>query len=698
MKILLKIYRQALLILFAMAFLFMVFTPRTASGSLEIIAVVLLAILLFFVLRWIYQKLSALTKKKQAIILFSLFAVFLLAQILWVTNVHLMTFGDPEHVFVQATRLFEGNHTWDTWILQYPNLVPLVTLNLGFLKVAAFLHVNFWAVFYAFNILINTAIWAMVARILWTKNSVLSIFSLLLVMLVPSFSIWLITIGYSDGIAMLALVSLFWIFKNAANRDRLSILQFIAVCLIFGVGYLLRPNIIVLFLATLIIGVFAFWQRKKYNALWKICAWFFLALIIGTGLSIGLNHTLAGLVGYDLNNKNVFPVWNWIYESVNFSAGGMWTPQDRYYTLLHTGYDTAKAADIAGIWQRITHYNVLLLPLWLMKFGILWTSGTFQTTNDYAMYSQVYNWTQAPAWLSQNIAALTSAEETFAKALMALLLFAIIYSLWKKKKELISSFGFLVLSILGISLFHALIWEVKERYQFMTLALLILAACICLPEIFETSSDFRFLDKQLPKIKIAFPILAIVSLILMATVLRSQARREIIQTSAVRQLTADGNYASDKKFAIPVGYKRFELTTFASDSVVGHVEKNIDGTWTSQRLAPVANTGAENQANPSFIPNAVPDINMVEQLTAGDYRISLTNPNKTPLSFSLMEREGNVTMPYWFEVKPGETVTFAFSISHFHYESRYPWGLIGSFAVIYLLGGFFIYRQKSKNV
>ena len=91
---------------------------------------------------------------------------------------------------------------------------------------------------------------------------------------------------------------------------------------------------------------------------------------------------------------------------------------------------------------------------------------------------------ESSGWVIDNIGAINIFISTYAKALMTVFLFAIVYRLWKTKRGDIS-FSLAILTTMGITLFHTLLWEVKPRYQFMTFALIILAAALSFDKIFR---------------------------------------------------------------------------------------------------------------------------------------------------------------------------------------------------------------------
>lgn len=238
MEFLNKSMYRILLWLFMAALAIMAVQPFTDAGFVEPISVVLCAGLLFFILRFAYRKFQNMNKKGLKIFIFAFFAVFLLLQILSVTQIHTMVFGDPWHIQAQATRIMQGDMVWDVWIRQYPNLVPLVALNVGFMKLAEVLHISYYFVFYAFNILINTSIWALLVRFLWKKRPDLATFVALLMLMLPMNYDFLLRVGYSDGFAILVLLIVALRFDKAQRTSSFGIWQFVSTAILFTLGFL----------------------------------------------------------------------------------------------------------------------------------------------------------------------------------------------------------------------------------------------------------------------------------------------------------------------------------------------------------------------------------------------------------------------------------------------------------------------------
>lgn len=696
MEFLNKSMYRILLWLFIAALAIMAVQPFTDAGFVEPISVVLCAGLLFFILRFAYRKFHNMNKKGLKIFIFAFFAVFLLLQILSVTQIHTMVFGDPWHIQAQATRIMQGDMVWDVWIRQYPNLVPLVALNVGFMKLAEVLHISYYFVFYAFNILINTSIWVLLVRFLWKKRPELATFVALLMLMLPMNYDFLLRVGYSDGFAILVLLIVALRFDKAQRTGLFGIWQFVSTAILFTLGFLARPNVIIILIALAILGLVAFSQRKKYKKLWLSIVKLILASFVGIVLAMGVTRGLASAMQYDLKGPDVFPTVNWIYEGLNTESMGEWTPVDRDYTLNHFGFETAKEANIAGIKERLVHLgkNPWMIPILLLaKFGQLWSCGTFATATDYQLFSGYYNWTKAPGWVIDNIGAINIFISTYAKALMTVFLFAIVYRLWKTKKEEISVFSLAILTTMGITLFHTLLWEVKPRYQFMTFALIILAAALSFDKIFSEKTVFRPEKGRSKLLKIAYPILALLSLGLMLTLMQKQPKQAIVVNAQQHSVNHFGyskgsidlgaGKSISQAFDLTTSANRIDFNSYANMEMKLILEKKEAEQWKEVGETPILAEDAMTV--------------LKTEMPVGHYRLRVENIQKVPVTLALMTNTENLDYPHLIELPNSKYASFGFSLSQNEPKTKFSLGLILTFAVIYILGYFVILTVVKNN-
>lgn len=688
MQLLIKTMDKIVFALFVLAFVFMLLQPFTDTGFVEPISVVILTLFLFILFRFLYRKFQKLSQKRLKIVIFAFFVLFIVLQILSVTLVRIQLFGDPWHSLLQATRIVQGSHYWDEWILYYPNLLPMIALETVFIKLAGLLNVSYYVIFYAFNIFINTMIWVVMARFLWKQKPYLAAFASFLMLIIPMNYDFMLRVGYTDGVSILGLLLLVFAFDKLKHEKKLSWKQALGVVLIFTISYLARPNVIVFMVALFILGLISFYRRKKSGNLWKAISKMFLACAVGIVLAMGATRGIAGALDYNLNNPSAFPTANWIYESLNYESFGEWTHTDRDYTANHAGFDTAKEADMAGIKSRLVSLGThpwRIPVLILVKFATLWSCGTFATGTDYQLFSQIYNWANAPGFVVQNIGSINLFMATYAKALVGLFLFAIVIRLWKTKREWVSLFGLSLLSIMGISLFHTLIWEVKPRYQFMTFGLLVIIALLSFENIFDEKVTDRsvssFFERWKNKLKFLVPVFACISLVLMGTVMQLQPKQNVVvvaQNQTLDNYTLSNDRLSlgaqeriTQEVNLPTSAGKFSLQTNATKNLKIMIDKKSGSQWQRVFTGTILSNELEFDAKMN--------------LAAGHYRIELFNPNEQAVQVDTMLNPQNLDFPYLAQLSDHQTGSLRFSFSQIQARSKFPLGLILIFALLFLL-------------
>lgn len=677
-----KIIRIGLLVCLAMASFGMLFVSMTETGFIEPISVLFLTTFLYFAFRFLYQKLSALTKRQLKIIsiLFLILSACLATAI--IATVRIQVFGDIWHSQIMAGKLVDSNFEWDQWILQYPQLVPLTALYSWFMRLGAWLGIGFYPIFFTYNILLLVGILILIVRLLWRRSPVLGAFASILCLISPFFYSFIIQVGYTDGASIFALLLLVDLFDQA---EQMNIWKLGLSTLIFAYAYLMRPNVIILLVALVIIAGFSF---KKNKVLFHKASRLFLACLIGIVIAMSATKALDSAYHYNPQNNDAFPTVHWIYMGLNENSVGKYNRADRYYTLNHTGYATAKEADMAGIERRLEQCNPwTLVKQWVSKYMILWKSGSFQTLVDY-QGSYIF----APAWLLEYNGVIILCLQMYSKALVGLLLLAIFADLWRKKQLKMDTEMLSLLIVFGISLFHALIWEVKSRYQFMTIGLLLFVGILALSRQFERQPNPVIADRAKKIGLLSFPVLLFVSSVLM------------IQYSGQKapiQITGNNN-GSNYNQSLP------KITIPAHQSLRQSVQLNARALTMDMSLAPTANVTLniyrDNAGDKDLIISRpitplqtylTLDNLSADGLASGNYVIEVSNRQDYPVSMTGQSKVYVSLYPSLIEQKK-QTSSFVFHFYGDQIDGSYNKAFIITYVILSVLGALFLLLKKGK--
>ncbi|WP_052348586.1 glycosyltransferase family 39 protein [Weissella oryzae] len=675
MTIINKIIRWSLLILFFGAFLSMLLASHTDTTIISSISVITLTIILFLLIRWIYHQLTSFSSKTKGYIIWLAWFSILLIQIIFVFTVHVGVFGDPVQMLQMATRLANHNYDWVEWIRQYPNLVPLTALYTGFLHLSSWTGLPFLAVFYSFNVAVTSAIVGLTFYLIWRHNQNIAVIAAGFAIITPFFYTFLLNVGYSDGPAILISLALALIYDSAEHKGTFKWLAASLTVILFGAAYLMRPNIIILLVAFLLMLLLSFKNRKQ-NFTFQLNLRMLASSFVGLILASQVSRWLFTIFHYDKNNADVFPTLHWIYMGLNPTSGGKYSTADRYYTLLHHGYKTAAQADWAGILHRFAEYNPITLILhWLAKFFTLWSSGTFQTSTDYQI-----RWQSAPSFLLNHMLTLDVLNESFTKALIALLLFSIVVKLYRMKKLQVNLMLLVLLFIIGISLFHSLIWEVKIRYQFMTIGLLLFAGYQNLADLIEQPlkfNKFKELTQKNTWALIALPILGGISLLTMNLI---PSNHLLSPVSSYRWAQSSIQKQNDHTFIeqgqqisqiVPLGVKssNLQLVTEYSQPLVLYIDR-----WQANQWQPV-------------LESKIPAHSLVKNISypfaAGKYRITLQNNTIYPAEVAVAQKSYTTPNRLLATNPQGDNSTLVFTFwRSSNQRAVYTPTLIGSFTGI----------------
>ena len=84
-------------------------------------------------------------------------------------------------------------------------------------------------------------------------------------------------------------------------------------------------------------------------------------------------------------------------------------------------------------------------------------------------------------------------------------------------------------------------------------------------------------------------------------------------------------------------------------------------------------------------------------MPVGHYRLRVENIQKVPVTMALMTNTENLDYPHLIELPNSKHASFGFSISQNEPKTKFPLGLILTFAVIYILGYFVILTVVKNN-
>ncbi|MFT8411964.1 MAG: hypothetical protein ABF743_11755 [Schleiferilactobacillus perolens] len=396
--------------------------------------------------------------------------VMVTGQILIVTFLPVTVYHDAYRVLSQADKMAAGKDTWNiTYFWRYPNNVPLAYFLSLWFRLTNLVHLSTNV---AVHILSLLALDGFIGLLLNTIHRITPRRSVLLgalafMVLTPFAYTYFLQVFYSDLPAMIVLLVIFrtltfWSSKTRRQR----ILAGIGLCLTVLIGQLLRPNLIVLIPAIIVIGVLVMLKKGWRTVRLSVPM---LLILLGFALSVPANQGIRKVSNFEPHAAFALPVTSWILMGTNTQSQGMYSGSDIGHEIKLSS--TARQTyDVDTIVTRIKKLGpVGIVKLWLDKLSILLDVRSIQTWGD-------GGYRAAPSWYQQHAAFFETLVALSYQIVTDVLLLLVAWRLlaWRPRIDQPAD-AVLMLTIvtaLGYLAFHTLLWEVEERYGQAILPLL----------------------------------------------------------------------------------------------------------------------------------------------------------------------------------------------------------------------------------
>ncbi|MFD1486290.1 hypothetical protein ACFQ5J_13745 [Lacticaseibacillus baoqingensis] len=266
---------------------------------------------------------------------------------------------------------------------------------------------------------------------------------------------------------MLIIMRLFWRWPRFGQRQRA--LAAVGLTAAVGLGALLKPNLIVLLPALVIVALWL-WRQKHFKAQhWALPI---LLVVLGFGLSRPASQGLQSLSHYTPNSAEVLPMTNWLRMGLNPQTTGRYSAQDVQQANQAPTPAAKQQQDLTVISQRLNQLGPLgLLRLWLGKLGYLLRVGGIQTWYNGGLRA-------SPSWYQKHAAFFQALTKiSYAAATVSLwLVFSWRLVHWRPELNQTTTTAIMlaVVTALGYLAFHTLLWEVSGRYGQVLLPLIMI--------------------------------------------------------------------------------------------------------------------------------------------------------------------------------------------------------------------------------
>ncbi len=395
----------------------------------------------------------------------------LIAQVVVLHVMPNTVYHDPYRVLSQADQLAAGHMTWDiTYFWRYANNVPLAYLLSLWLRLTQLVGLSTNLSVHLLSILVLDSFIALALHTIWqlSQRASLLVVAFGFFALTPFAYTYYLQVFYSDLPTMLVLLIIMrsllnWSQKTSRQRWFAGSGLVVAVML----GAMLKPNMVVLLPALLIVGLILarqhLWRQAKLTLP-------ILLIVLGFGLSLPATKVIDVAANYQPRTAFSFPATNWILMGYNQHSNGGYSGKDVGRAIKQPSQAARQRYNLKTIPKRIKTLGVVgVIRLWVVKLGIVlnvqgiqrWYNGGFRA---------------APSWYSNHAGFYQGLTVIGYVAATLLMWGALMLKLLRWRPDLTDPHQILALlavtTALGYLAFHTLLWEVEPRYGQAILPLL----------------------------------------------------------------------------------------------------------------------------------------------------------------------------------------------------------------------------------
>ncbi|WP_167815129.1 glycosyltransferase family 39 protein [Sporolactobacillus shoreae] len=438
------------------------------STSLSLLIFSAIVILFFIAAHRFLSKLTRSGLKKVTLCLSAAILLFELAIIFFFHSI-VPPVVDGGHTYGEALYLLAHGHaSGDSYFKVYPNNIPVTVLRYWIYRFFAIVHFSDYTIIdqLACAVVLDIGIyfsWKLVHHLYDTKMA-----DLLLMMTLTCFPLFFyITYFYTDTMTLMfpALLLYFWYLYHRSMKIRYLIL----LGLLLGIGYEVRPNLI-LFLPAL--GIYMLFVLKLKKVLLNLAV--IAVMLIAVSYSV---HAYDQRLGYLPDPSLSMPSVHWIMLGV--SKYGEYNTADFTLTRSQPTQQAKIHADLNTIKSRITQMKAPGLPyLWVIKTAETWGMGA----RSYNLYTQISNQpTRAYEYIfgHQNRLMLYIIQIFHIVTIFFLILSSVTYLRTKK-----ITLGLLIqICLVGNFIFYTFVWESEPRYSLLFTPFMLIGAVIGFSEL-----------------------------------------------------------------------------------------------------------------------------------------------------------------------------------------------------------------------
>jgi putative membrane protein len=381
-----------------------------------------------------------------------------------------------------------GKFSGERYFLVYPNNITPTIILYWIYRIAAFLHISEVWTLHIFCFLVTTATifltYKTAGKLLTKQKQTIILGLMILYIPFQMYSLFY----YSDTLMVIMVALIIYVLIPSDGSFIFRTKHIVAVAILVAFAWNLRSNIIIILPALIVYLLFFKWYK---NLILLLVTFGIAFVLFGKGFDMLWAH-----YGFWKDDGYKFPMLHWVMMGMSIQ-GGSYNWQDFQFTYLSQN----KMADDLGLFfNRLTHRPIFLnLLMVVLKVRGNWSDGTINYTNGTRALRDGDGFLWQLFYGSNN-----SFFIYLSQMMYVVIIFGMVYYIYKRRKEYITSCFLFQIIIFGVFMFH-LIWEAKPRYVYAWMPIIFILGAkgiILFAERYETT----IFDKYKKKLYIAFGV------------------------------------------------------------------------------------------------------------------------------------------------------------------------------------------------
>ena len=400
-----------------------------------------------------------------------------------------LNFSDGAEIENEAHYMLNyGKFSGERYFLVYPNNITPTIILYWIYRIAAFLHISEVWTLHIFCFLVTTATifltYKTAGKLLTKQKQTIILGLMILYIPFQMYSLFY----YSDTLMVIMVALIIYVLIPSDGSFIFRTKHIVAVAILVAFAWNLRSNIIIILPALIVYLLFFKWYK---NLILLLVTFGIAFVLFGKGFDMLWAH-----YGFWKDDGYKFPMLHWVMMGMSIQ-GGSYNWQDFQFTYLSQN----KMADDLGLFfNRLTHRPIFLnLLMVVLKVRGNWSDGTINYTNGTRALRDGDGFLWQFFYGSNN-----SFFIYLSQMMYVVIIFGMVYYIYKRRKEYITSCFLFQIIIFGVFMFH-LIWEAKPRYVYAWMPIIFILGAkgiILFAERYETT----IFDKYKKKLYIAFGV------------------------------------------------------------------------------------------------------------------------------------------------------------------------------------------------